>query len=72
MIPDLGYYLFYSNLARPAHSFLGSILVCIPAGLALWIMFHLLRKPLCFVLPNPTGALLPHWRFLRSRYVRAL
>ena len=57
MVPDLGYY-FYSNLARIAHSFLGSILVCIPAGLALWIMFNLLRKPLCFVLPQPhRGAL---------------
>lgn len=58
VIPDLGYYLFYSNLARSAHSFLGSILVCLPTGLALWIMFHLLRKPLCFVLPQPhRGAL---------------
>ena len=57
MVPDLGYYL-YSNLARMAHSFLGSILVCIPAGLALWIIFNLLRKPLCFVLPQPhRGAL---------------
>ncbi len=52
MVPDLGYYL-YSNLASLAHSFFGSILVCIPAGLALWIMFNLLRKPLCFVLPQP-------------------
>jgi hypothetical protein len=57
MVPDLGYYL-YSNLATLAHSFFGSILVCIPAGLALWIMFNLLRKPLCFVLPQPhRGAL---------------
>ncbi|HEY6367991.1 MAG TPA: DUF4184 family protein [Candidatus Binatia bacterium] len=57
MVPDLGYYL-YSNLASLAHSFFGSILVCIPAGLALWIMFNLLRKPLCFVLPQPhRGAL---------------
>jgi Domain of unknown function (DUF4184) len=58
MIPDLGYYLFYSNLARPAHSFLGSFLICLPAGLALWGIFHLLRKPLWFVLPQPhRGAL---------------
>jgi Domain of unknown function (DUF4184) len=57
MVPDLGYY-FYSNVARLAHSFLGSILICIPTGLALWIMFNLLRKPLCFVLPHPhRGAL---------------
>jgi len=58
MIPDLGYYLFYSNLARSAHSFLGSVLVCLPVGLALWAIFHVLRKPLCFVLPQPhRGAL---------------
>src|SRR5262245_50476708 len=57
IVPDLGYYL-YSNLASLAHSFFGSVFVCIPAGLALWIMFNLLRKPLCFVLPQPhRGAL---------------
>ena len=53
MIPDLGYYLFYSKLARLAHSFSGSFLVCLPIGLALWGLFRLLRKPLCFVLPQP-------------------
>ena len=53
MVPDLGYYLFSSNLARSAHSFLGSVLVCLPAGLAFWAIFQLLRKPLCFVLPQP-------------------
>ena len=53
MIPDLGYYIPYSTLARPAHSFLGSVLICLPAGLALWGIFHLLRKPLCFILPQP-------------------
>jgi hypothetical protein len=57
MVPDLGYYLYF-NLARFAHSFLGSILVCIPTGLALWIIFNLLRKPLRSVLPQPhRGAL---------------
>jgi hypothetical protein len=53
MIPDLGYYIPHSNMARLAHSFLGSFLVCLPAGLAFWGIFHLLRKPLCFVLPQP-------------------
>jgi hypothetical protein len=53
MIPDLGYYLPHSTLARPAHSFLGSVLICLPAGIALWGIFRLLRKPLCFVLPQP-------------------
>lgn len=53
MIPDLGYYIPHSNVARLAHSFLGSVLVCLPAGLALWGIFHLLRKPLCFILPQP-------------------
>jgi hypothetical protein len=53
VIPDLGYYIPYSTLARPAHSFLGSVLICLPAGLTLWGIFHLLRKPLCFILPQP-------------------
>jgi Domain of unknown function (DUF4184) len=53
LVPDLGYYLLQPDLAGSAHSFLGSIVVCIPAGLLLWIMFNLLRKPLCFVLPQP-------------------
>jgi Domain of unknown function (DUF4184) len=58
MIPDLGYHFSYFNLARSAHTFRGSVLACLPIGLALWIMFNLLRKPLCFVLPQPhRGAL---------------
>ena len=58
MIPDLGYYLFYSQLARLAHSFPGSVLICLPVGLALWGIFRLLRKPFCFVLPQPHRAAL--------------
>ncbi len=58
MVPDLGYYLFYSKMASLAHSFLGSFLVCLPIGLVLWVVFRLLRKPFCFVLPQPhRGAL---------------
>lgn len=69
MIPDLGYYIPHSNVARSAHTFLGSALVCLPAGLALWGIFHLLRKPLCFVLPEPHRsalALLAANRILRG------
>src|SRR5262245_23076413 len=58
MIPDLGYYILQFNVARFAHSFLGSFLICLPTGLALYGSFHLLRKPLWFVLPEPhRGAL---------------
>lgn len=58
MIPDLGYYILQFNVARFAHSFLGCFLICLPTGLALYGLFHLLRKPLWFVLPQPhRGAL---------------
>ena len=53
VIPDLGYYLYYGKMARLAHSFLGSVSICLPLGLALWGLFHLLREPLCFLLPQP-------------------
>jgi Domain of unknown function (DUF4184) len=53
IVPDLGYYVSQSKLAYLGHSFLGSFLICLPAGLALWGLFHILRKPLWFVLPQP-------------------
>jgi hypothetical protein len=53
MVPDLGYYVFHSRLAHSAHTFVGSVLVCLPIGLVLWATFHLMRKPFCFVLPQP-------------------
>ena len=61
MIPDLGYYVVsLSKLARLAHSVTGSFLICLPLGLMLWGIFLLLRKPFCFVLPQPhRGALAP-------------
>lgn len=56
--PDFGYYLGQFNLAGFAHTVSGSLLVCLPVGLALLGALYLLRKPLCFFLPQPhRGAL---------------
>jgi hypothetical protein len=53
MTPDLGYYAHFSRLARFAHTFPGSILICLPTGLTLLAALYILRKPLWFVLPQP-------------------
>jgi len=52
-IPDLGYYLNFSALGSFAHTFPGSLLVCLPAGLGLLAVLYILRKPLWFMLPQP-------------------
>ena len=53
LTPDLGYYVHLFSLAIYAHTFPGSIVVCIPAGLAGVGCFYLFRKPLCHLLPEP-------------------
>ena len=58
MTPDLGYYIHFSGLARLAHTFLGSVLVCLPTGLTLLSALYVLRKPLWFLLPQPHRAVL--------------
>jgi hypothetical protein len=58
MTPDLGYYFGRFDLAPLAHSFAGSLLVCLPSGLALLGLLCLLRKPLWFLLPQPHRAAL--------------
>jgi len=58
MIPDLGYYIHFADLARLAHTFIGSILVCLPTGFTLLVIFYGLRKPLWFLLPQPHRAAL--------------
>jgi Domain of unknown function (DUF4184) len=72
MVPDLGYYLFYSNLARSAHSFSGSVLVCLPVGLIFWGIFHCYASRFVSCFRSPTAGLLPDLRRLRYRCVRAL
>lgn len=58
MTPDLGYYIDFSALARLAHTFFGTVLVCLPTGLMLLAALYVLRKPLWFLLPQPHRAIL--------------
>ena len=58
MTPDLGYYIHFSDLAQLAHTFFGSVLVCLPIGLTLLAALYMLRKPLWFLLPQPHRAVL--------------
>jgi hypothetical protein len=53
LTPDFGYYAYLFGVATYAHTFPGSIFVCIPAGLTGLACFYLLRKPLCHLLPEP-------------------
>jgi hypothetical protein len=53
LTPDLGYHVHLFGVAAYAHTFPGSIFVCIPAGLTGLACFYLLRKPLCHLLPEP-------------------
>ncbi len=60
MSPDFGYYLQQFSVASLAHTPVGTFTVCLPMGLLALGLFYLLRKPLCFILPQPhRGALLP-------------
>ncbi len=51
--PDLGYYAFNFNGTPFAHSFTGSLTLCPLLGLVLLACFHLLRRPVCHLLPQP-------------------
>ena len=58
--PDFGYYIQQFPLASFAHTFLGSLVVCVPLGLLVIGAFYLLRRSFCFVLPQPhRSALMP-------------
>jgi hypothetical protein len=60
MTPDLGYYIQAYPLATIAHTFLGSLLVCLPTGIGLLVLVYSLRTPMWFVLPQPhRRALMP-------------
>jgi len=60
LTPDFGYYLLLPDMRLETHSFRGSLETCLPAGLVLVLLFHLLKQPLCETLPQPhRGALLP-------------
>jgi hypothetical protein len=60
MVPDFGYYAFQFQGSAFAHSFLGSLTVCPLLGLLLLGVGGALRRPLCYMLPQPhRAALLP-------------
>ena len=60
MSPDFGYYVRQFPMARFAHTIPGTFAVCLPTGLIALGVFYLLRRPLCFVLPQPhRAALMP-------------
>jgi hypothetical protein len=60
MSPDFGFYIGQFPLANFAHTALGTLAVCLPMGLLALGLFYLIRRPLCFVLPQPhRAALMP-------------
>jgi hypothetical protein len=60
MSPDFGYYIGKFPVANFAHTGLGTLVVCLPMGLLALGLFYLIRRPLCFVLPQPhRAALMP-------------
>ena len=58
MAPDLGYFAGQWQLATYAHSFAGSLVVCVPSALLVFCALHLLRRPLVFLAPQPHRAAL--------------
>jgi hypothetical protein len=68
MVPDFGYYVFRFEGSAFAHSFLGSLTLCPTLGAVLLLIFGVLRRPLCYLLPQPHRELLlplanTPWRF---------
>lgn len=60
LAPDLAYYVGRFDISDFAHTFAGSIVVCIPTGLLSLLIFFLVRRPLWFLLPQPhRGAVEP-------------
>lgn len=58
--PDMAYYVGRSDISEFAHTFAGSIVVCVPTGLLSLLIFFLVRRPLWFLLPQPhRGAVEP-------------
>ena len=51
--PDLGYYIPGFPAHWQTHTLAGILVPGLPAGLLMLALFHLLRRPLCRVLPQP-------------------
>ncbi len=53
LTPDVGYGLNFEGSSRFAHSAMGSVLFCLPVGLAAYWIFRMIREPLATRLPAP-------------------
>ena len=53
VIPDIGYYIPALAAHQQTHSLAGLIFPGLPVGLLMLGLLHLLKRPLCFVLPQP-------------------
>jgi hypothetical protein len=51
--PDFGYYVGRFDIATTAHTLLGLLIVCLPAGLALLVLIRILHRPVANLLPQP-------------------
>lgn len=51
LTPDFGYYINPLGVGSTAHTFKGSFLVCIPAGLVFLAFFYFMRRPIWLLLP---------------------
>jgi len=51
--PDFGYYIGQFRAASYAHTFAGSLLLCLPSGAFFLAVLFLLRRPVVFALPQP-------------------
>ena len=73
MAPDFGYFVDQFYVAKFAHTLPGAVAVCLPASLVLLGAFYLLRRPVCFILPQPHRAALTPLASANSRFTfRAL
>src|SRR5437016_4105095 len=60
MAPDFGYHIHQVGFATFAHTLPGTVLAAVPIGLMFLIIFYLVRRPVCYIFPQPhRAALLP-------------
>lgn len=53
LAPDFGYYVGATDFAVLAHSAAGLVLICLPAGLAIFLVLSYFRYPLVAPIPAP-------------------
>jgi hypothetical protein len=53
LAPDASYFLWQFKIPEFAHTFLGSLGFCLPAGMLMFLVFHVVRGPLVNALPAP-------------------